>query len=275
MTSVTSLRFNLHAAGVLAPGLASLDDLRKACRRSDPLEPTTPLALPAPNVLPANERRRASGVVRLTLACIEQILQSSPFPVGSLRSVFATDEGTGEVSQQMLEVLVTTRQVSPLLFPNSVHNAPTGYFSIAWHNRRSTTLVSLGLESFASGLLCAVAEAKVAREPVLLVAYDPAMTAPMNELLPVSQHTATAWVLSEGEAFEGMPVLGVFALDLEPRGEVAPSSLPPWLPRAWVAHSSAQALAALGLLESEPGAAFRMTLGGQLLSLRLLRGASM
>ena len=110
-------------------------------------------------MLPANERRRASQAVRLALACIEQALQASPFPVETLRSVFATDEGTGEVCQQMLEALATTRQVSPLLFPNSVHNAPSGYFSIAWRNRQPATVVSLGLESFASGLLCAVTEA--------------------------------------------------------------------------------------------------------------------
>lgn len=270
MTSVTSLRFNLHAASVLAPGLASLDDLRRVCRRGDPLEPSTPLVLPAPTVLPANERRRASGVVRLTLACIDQLLQSGPFPIDSMRSVFATDEGTGEVCQQMLEVLATTKQISPLLFPNSVQNAPAGYFSIAWHNRRSATLVSLGLESFASGLLCAVAEAEAAREPVLLVAYDPAMSAPMNELLSVNQHTASAWILSAGRAFEDMPVLGAFALDLEPRGAMTPSSLPSWVPQAWTEHSSARALAALGLLESEPKESFRMTLGGQILSMRRL-----
>jgi hypothetical protein len=42
------------------------------------------------------------------------VLHDSPFPAETLRSVFATDEGTGEVCQQMLEALATTRQVSPL-----------------------------------------------------------------------------------------------------------------------------------------------------------------
>jgi hypothetical protein len=79
-------------------------------------------------MLPANERRRASQVVRLTQACIEQALRDCPFPAGSLRSVFATDEGTGEICRQVLEAVATTREVSPLVFANSVQNAPSGLF---------------------------------------------------------------------------------------------------------------------------------------------------
>ena len=276
---MSRLRFDLHAAGVLAPGLVSLADLRAACRSGQPPAPAA-LVLPSPAMLPANERRRASTVVRLALACIEQALQTSPFPAETLRSVFATDEGTGEVCQQMLESLVGTGQVSPLLFTNSVHNAPSGYFSIALRNRQSATVVSLGLESFASGLLCAVSEAAVLHQPVLLACYDPAMTAPLDELLPVTEPTATAWILSapsldgsvnEGSVNEGpVPALGSFELQLEPGDQRQATSLPGWLPAAWHGHGSAQALAALGLLEAAADACHRMTLGGQLLSLRRL-----
>jgi hypothetical protein len=85
-----------------------------------------------------------------------------------LRSVFATDEGTGEVCQQMLEALATTRQLSPLLFTNSVHNAPSGYFSIAGATSSRPPWSASGLESFACGLLCAVTDAIASRQPVLL-----------------------------------------------------------------------------------------------------------
>ena len=176
---MSRFRFDFHAAAVLAPGLVSLADLRAVCRGERPYV-HEPLQLPSPAMLPAHERRRASQVVRLVLACIAQALHESPFPVETLRAVFATDEGTGEVCQQMLEAVATTRQISPLLFPNSVHNAPSGYFSIAWRNREPATLVSLGVESFASGLLCAVIEAAASRQPVLLVVYDPAMTPPLT-----------------------------------------------------------------------------------------------
>lgn len=265
---MTRLHFNLHAAGVLAPGLTSLAQLRAACRGEELQRPAAPVSLPAPTVLPTNERRRASQGARLVLACIEQALQTSPFPGETLRSVFATDEGTGEVCQQMLEALATTRQVSPLLFPNSVHNAPSGYFSIAWRNRQPATVVSMGLESFASGLLCAVTEAAATGQPVLLAAYDPAITSPLDEVLPVREGTATAWIISSGRPDAAVPVLCSFTLAMKLAGAEVPTVLPPWLPASWAAHSSARALAALGLLEAGPDAACTLGLGQQLLSLR-------
>lgn len=269
---MTTLAFNLHAAAVLAPGLGSLEQLLAACRAGQAPE-AAPLQLPSPAMLPPHERRRASQVVRLVLACVEQALAAGPFQPQDLRSVFATDEGTGEVCQQMLESLVTTRQVSPLLFPNSVHNAPSGYFSIAWQNRQPATVVSLGLESFASGLLCAVTEAAACGQPTLLVAYDPAMTSPFDELLPVTEPTATAWIISSRSSVAAVPVLGCFTLTLESVAGQAQSPLPSWLPPRWAGHSSARALAALGLLESQAGTPCRLTLGGQMLTLRRTPGA--
>jgi hypothetical protein len=266
---MSNLRFDLHAAAVLAPGLVSLADLRAACRDGRWAAVTEPFQPPAPTVLPPNERRRASGVVRLVLACIEQSIQDSPFPLETLRSVFATDEGTGEVCQQMLETLATTRQVSPLLFTNSVQNAPSGYFAIAWRNRQSASVASLGLESFASGLLCAVTEAMATHQPVLLVAYDPPMSAPLDELLPVTEPVATAWIIGAGEPSPDMRApLASFTLELSPAaGDTAPAPLPAWLPAHWATVSSARALAALGLLEAGSGAVLHLTLGRQQLAL--------
>ena len=253
--------------------MTSLAELRSACRSNRPPLAPVPLQLNSPQMLPANERRRASQVVRLTQACIEQVLQSCPFPAESLRSVFATDEGTGEVCQKIFEALATTRQVSPLIFANSVQNAPSGYFSIAWQNRQSSTVVSLGMASFASGLLCAVTEAISTQQAVLLVAYDPAMVAPMDELLPVREATATAWIISSVEISNSVPVLGTFALELEHTVTNTPSIWPTWLPTTWSANSSAVGLAALGLLEAPAETIYRMTLGAQLLSLRRLAGS--
>jgi hypothetical protein len=234
---MTQLLFHLHAASVIAPGLVSLDALRAVEQGAASYQPA-PVQLPAPSMLPAQERRRASSAVRLVLACIEQVLHACPLPAESMRSVFATDEGTGEVCQQMLDTVTTTRQVSTMLFSNSVVNAPSGYFSIAWKNRRPATVVSLGLESFASGLLCAVTECACDELPVLLVVYDPPMTTPMNELLPVNEPTATAWIISSGAALaDDVPVLGTFALSLEDPGENAPSDLPAWMPGTWRHHA--------------------------------------
>ena len=265
-----ALHFNLYAVGVLAPGIDSLSNLL-ALRRAGHRSATASLELPSPQALPANERRRASQVVRLTLACAEQALQTSPFAVDALRMVFASDEGTGEVCQQMLETLATSRQISPLLFHNSVHNAPSGYFSIGYQNRQSATSVSLGQESFASGLLCAASEAYTSAQPVLLLAYDPSMTEPMRALLPVVQATATAWIIASGcEPASGQAALASFELSLHAAAPLAapalPAWLPAWLPAAWSANSSAQGLVALALLDdTQEERVCELRLGAQVL----------
>jgi hypothetical protein len=264
---MSRLVFTLHAAAVIAPGLESLDALRAVSRGTAPYV-HAPVQLPSPAMLPAQERRRASQAVRLVLACVEQALGASPFPADGMRSVFATDEGTGEVCQQMLETLATTRQLSPLLFANSVVNAPSGYFSIAWRNRMPATVVSLGLESFASGLLCAVTECLSSPAPVLLVVYDPPMTTPMNELLPIHEATATAWIISSGLPSGELPQLGAFKLSIDDPAGRAPSPLPEWMPAQWNHHASARALAALCLLDADSEDVGRFTLGGRLLNLQ-------
>ena len=254
---MSPLSFDLHAAGVLAPGLSCLDDLRAACRSGQLHDAVQPAPTPSPDVLPANERRRASQVVRLTLACIEQALTSSPFEAESLRCVFATDEGTGEICQQMLHALDTTRQMSPSLFSNSVLNAPSGYFSIGYRNRQSATVISVGLESFAAGLVFAATEAWSTGQPVLLVSYDPRMTPPMDELLPIRVSTASAWVISAGME-QQLPKLASFSIDVVEAGNARPTSLPSWIPTAWSGQGSSCAFAALGLLEEQETAELRL-----------------
>ena len=267
------LQFKLYAVGVSAPGVGSLQDLHDL-RRGAPVNEDRAMVLPAPQALPANERRRASQAVRLTLACAEQALRDSPFAVDTLRTVFASDEGTGEVCQQMLEALATKRAVSPLLFHNSVHNAPSGYFSIAYQNQQSATSISLGQQSFASGLLCAASEACTSRQPVLLLAYDPAMTGPMLSLLPVTQPTACAWIIDAGDT---PGALASFALSLHAAGATSVDPpLPEWMPADWASNSSAQAMLALGLLDdAREQRACELQLGAQILRIeRLGEGAA-
>lgn len=264
-----TLRFHLHTAGVVAPGINSLPDLLALASTGHVAE-TTAAALPSPKALPANERRRASQVVRLSLECAERALRDSPFAVDELRTVFASDEGTGEVCQQMLQSLATTCEISPLVFHNSVHNAPSGYLSIGYANRQSALSVSLGRESFASGLLCAVTEAQATGQPVLFLAYDAPMPQPLQSLLPIEHATATAWIITAGPTAAGRTPLGSFEVSLHAAADAA-SAAPAWLPAEWAANSSAQGFVALALLADEQGAC-EMPLGAQRLRLARVAG---
>jgi hypothetical protein len=265
------MRFDLFAAGALAPGIGSLNELL-ALQRDPRAADGATLTLPSPQALPANERRRASQVVRLTLACAEQALQASPFAIDQLRMVFASDEGTGEVCQQMLEALATTREISPLVFHNSVHNAPSGYFSIGYKNRQSALSVSLGRESFASGLLCAVSEALSTGQPVLYLNYDAPMQQPMRSLLGVEHASATAWIIAAPGQALGHTALGTFETRLHEASGNAGEPTASWLPQAWAHNSSAQGFIALGLL-ADARAACEFPLGAQRLRLARVDGA--
>lgn len=263
---MSGLNFRLYSAGVISPQLRSLNDLRQRhirAMRAHSLADgvVAPLNLQPPPNLPANESRRTSSVVRLVLACVDQAMETSPFQASSLRSVFATDEGTGEVLQQILESLATSRQVSPIAFTNSLHGAPSGYFSIAVRNHQPAVVVSLGMQSFASGLLCAVTDAVTEQQPVLFVSYDPVTAAPFDEILPITEPTATAWVISALSVGAGFPRLGHFELTLN-SGELASNadSLASWLPHSWAANSSAHGFAALGLLDANPGSCCQFAL---------------
>jgi hypothetical protein len=274
------LRFVLYSVGVLAPGVGSLAELLTLFRTGKSGFPES-VALPTPTMLPANERRRASEVARLVLACAEQAMLTSPYPPDQLRCVFASDEGTGEVCQQMLEALATTRQVSPLLFHNSVHNAPSGYFSIAYQNRQPAVSVSMGCESFAGGLLCAVSEAVTSGQPVLFLAYDPPLPEPMCSLLPIRQATATAWIIASNGSDEGartdqhycaQPALASFELGLHHAGTTPDLAPPKWLPDSWAANSSAQSFAVLALLADGHGSC-EFVLGAQRLCVTVVDAA--
>lgn len=274
------LCFALYSAGVLAPGVRSLADLLTLCRtgKSSVLEPQ---ALPIPAMLPPNERRRASQAVRLVLACAEQAMLTSPYPPDQLRCVFTSDEGSGEVCQQILEALATTSQVSPLVFPNSVHNAPSGYFSIAYQNRQPAVSVSMGCDSFAGGLLCAVTEAVTSGQPVLFVAYDASLPEPIRSLLPIQHATATAWVIASNSGHDGtrttghscaQTALATFELSLHDAGANPDQAPPKWLPSSWAANSSAQSFAVLALLADGHGSC-DFVLGAQRLCVTLVDAA--
>jgi hypothetical protein len=268
------LSFALHSAGVFAPGVGSLAELLTLYRTGQPgvVEAT---ALPSPAVLPANERRRATQSVRLVLACVEQAMLGSRYAADQLRCVFASDEGTGEVCKQMLEALATTGQVSPLLFHNSVHNAPSGYFSIAYQNRLPAVSVSLGGESHASGLLCAVSEACTSGQPVLFVAYDAPLPQPLRCLLPIEQATATAWIITSGAGASSpdQTPLGSFELSLHQAGATRDEAAPTWLPPRWAANSSARLFTVLALLAHGRGGC-EFALGAQRLRVALVDRAT-
>jgi hypothetical protein len=133
----TVIEVHLCGIGLLGPGLAGYtEDSRKflAGRRLHRCEPTPD---PVPPLLPPNERRRSSALVRHALAVAEEAIQGTELDPGTLATVFASSGGEYALLDRICAALASPeRALSPTLFHHSVHNAAAGYFAIATGSRR-------------------------------------------------------------------------------------------------------------------------------------------
>lgn len=162
-----------------------------------------------PDMLPANERRRTTAVIKLALECIQGLLRDYD-DLRTISTVFASSDGDLEIADKMCIALAEDEKiVSPTLFHNSVHNAPSAYWSIASLMRGATTSLSAGDATFMCGLQEAVTQVEVDGGTVLFVAYD----YPAPQFLDSSRHFdyPLAIAMRLGDVAE-YKVLGTLAL---------------------------------------------------------------
>jgi hypothetical protein len=166
------LEARIRGVGVLGPGLSDWPQLAAIFRGERGYESARTL-LPAPSVLPAAERRRAGRVVKLALAVGAEAVASARTDTRTLPSVFSSSGGDGDNCHELCSSLATERPLlSPTRFHNSVHNAASGYWSIAYGCTAPITALCAREASFGAGLIEALAQLACGAEAVLLVAYD-------------------------------------------------------------------------------------------------------
>jgi hypothetical protein len=248
----------IEAVGILAPGIADWSQARDMLARGTPPE-STAAPQPSPGSLPAAERRRASRPVRLALAAAEQALSQTPIAATDMAMVFSSAEASGDVTHQLCEVLAGSREVSPTQFHNSVHNAPSGYYSIAMHAKLAASSVCAGPASFGAGLLCATTDALANRQPVLFVCYDSPMPPPLVDVMPVTAPTAIALVCTPERTPRS---LAAWRLAVAPTAGGHPWH--PLVPPEWHANASARGLAALATLTGLPADPLALPLSAEL-----------
>lgn len=228
----------LTGQGVLGPGLPGWAAARAVLQGAAPYDPA-PVPEPAPELLPANERRRASSSVRWALAVGQQALGARRDEVDRIATVFTSCGGDGAITHQICEALATpAREVSPTRFHNSVHNAPAGYWSIATRSHAPSTSLCAYEGSFAAGLLEASTQVTVAGQPVLLVAYDLPFPAPMHSLWPIAHPFAVALLLDP-------PAPGRPSIRMAVRSGAARMTWPETLPKELSKNPAAHALCVL------------------------------
>lgn len=152
---------------------------------------------PASSILPKNEHRRTTNLVKLALSAAQDALSDSTYEASELAAVFASADGDLEITDKICHALtLPDRPVSPTNFHNSVHNAPAGYWSIATHSPAPSTSICACDFSFTAGLLEAACQVQQDKNPVLLVVYDYPPPFPISEKRAYKDPFAVALLLS-------------------------------------------------------------------------------
>jgi Beta-ketoacyl synthase, N-terminal domain len=163
---MTKLSACVRGIGLLGPGF---DDWVSAASILAGVTPYAPRAtvLPVPSALPAAERRRTGAVVRLALAIGFEAASRAGANPAELPTVFSSSGGDGYNCHEICQTLATgDRQLSPTRFHNSVHNAASGYWSIAAGATPSSSVLCAYDATFAAGLLEALTQVVVDQTPL-------------------------------------------------------------------------------------------------------------
>ncbi len=207
----------VESVGLLAPGLAGWAASRAVLTGERPYQPE-PLPALSAALLPANERRRVTATIKLALqAAQEAMTQAALLDAGlspeaqgatAVRAVFASSGGDSEVLDKICTALTQSdRPVSPVHFHQSVHNTPSGYWSIATGCTQPSLSLSAYDGSFVGGLLEAAALAWAEAARVLLVAYDLPLPFPLSGRRAIIAPFAVALLLNPASTRRGLATL--------------------------------------------------------------------
>ena len=152
---------------------------------------------PSPQLLPANERRRAPESVAVALEVALAACAAAGRDPATLPSVFTSTHGDLSITDYTCATLASDpAAISPTKFHNSVHNAAAGYWTIGAHCMQAATAISAYDASFAEGLLEAMMQLAAGAEAVLLVGYDTGATGPLRSVHDCSGLLGGALLLS-------------------------------------------------------------------------------
>ncbi|MBW8823444.1 MAG: beta-ketoacyl synthase chain length factor [Xanthomonadales bacterium] len=143
---------------------------------------------PSPQLLPANERRRAPESVAVALEVAQAACADAGRDPKTLASIFASTDGDLPITDYICATLRDAPDaLSPTKFHNSVHNAAAGYWTIGQGCMAPSTALSAFSCTFAQGLLEALVNLACdvqtdSEQAILLAAYDTGATGPLSSV---------------------------------------------------------------------------------------------
>ena len=222
MTS--TLTVYIEGIGLLAPGLNDWSTGSQILAGLQPYQ-SAKTVIPVPELLPAAERRRASDIVKLTLATSLEALSHAASADKNLPSVFSFSNGDGLNCHSICEMLASEdREISPTRFHNSVHNAAAGYWSIATKTMATSSVLCAFDASFGAGLLDALTQVVVEGTPCILMASDTPYPEPMFSKRPIPDNSGIALVLAAQKSPQSITQITV-SITHEPAGRFDDAAL--------------------------------------------------
>ncbi|MGH8291187.1 MAG: beta-ketoacyl synthase chain length factor [Steroidobacteraceae bacterium] len=193
---MSALTAYVQGIGLIGPGLPDWRSGARALAGQEVYSPR-PTVVPAPEGLPAAERRRTGNTVRLGVSAAQQALANAGIAADGLPVIFTSSSGDGAICHEICETLASSdRQLSPTRFHNSVHNAAAGYWSLATGSTAASTALCAHDASFAAGLIEALAMLTVDGVAVILSAYETRYPEPINGARPLPDSFAVGMVLT-------------------------------------------------------------------------------
>ena len=199
-----SISAYVQGIGLLGPGFADWESAKPVLAGLAPYTSAT-TAIPPPLILPPAERRRASDIIKLTLATSMEALAAANLDVSEIPSVFSFSNGDGYNCHVICETLASSdRLISPTRFHNSVHNAAAGYWSIAMNAMATSSVLCAYDASFGAGLLEAMTQVAVDLTPCILMASDTPYPEPVHNVRPIADNFGIALVLTPAQTSQSL-----------------------------------------------------------------------
>lgn len=243
------LRCALTSIGAWGPGFNDWPSLRALLLQSTPQDESAFVtSSPKPEVIPANERRRAPLPVKAAVDVSWQALQQSGIASAEVACVFGSGLGDTEITDYMCRTLTTAeKQLSPTKFHNSVHNAAAGYWTISTHCMKSANSIAAYHMTAGLAVLEAMTQCVLHNEPVLITLFDTATHDPYRQLFDCEHSFATALLIAP-LGFSGSAPLAELTLTQEPALATQPEWHSPTLNVLYQGNPAAKILSLLAAI---------------------------
>lgn len=199
-----------------------------------------------PERIAPRERRRAPKPVKMAIEVMSQACEMASLQPDTVATVFSSAMGDMQITDYMCSTLAKTPEaISPTRFHNSVHNAPTGYWSIATRAHGPANAVSAYLYTAPVAFMEAAIQVVEENIPVLLVTQEGAAPPALLDTCPTGSDFAAALLLAPSGYRDARVASIRFTVD---RGVVDWPEFPSGLKETYSGHLGARLLPLLAAI---------------------------